>query len=453
MRILVTGASGLIGKNLIRNSLSLGHQVYALVRSPDKFFMLPKKNVIAWNHNEIPDLSDLDPLDAIVHLAGESIADSYWTKDRKKSIAESRIIGTRNLVLAVKRLPPDKRPKAFISGSAIGYYGYQRKEILDESATSGTDFLAKVCIEWEAEALAAENLKMRVVVPRTGIVISREGGALAKMPPIQISDGQHWMSWIHIKDMVQILQLMIEDETISGPVNCVTPNPLRNRDFVGLLAEFHKVPLIGSVPRFVLSLVLGEAASVIVSSLSVQPKFLNDKGFQFQFPDLKSALQEELKDWNRLDNSLFKDQFVPLKPDQIFPFFSKAENLETLTPPWLNFKIKAKSNEFLKKESVIDYKLKIHGVSVYWRTLISDWKNNEFFVDEQIKGPYSKWHHLHLFEPVPGGCLLRDEVTYQIPGSLVGKLLLGRWIEKTVNKIFSFRQKRIEEITKLGQLQ
>lgn len=453
MRILVTGASGLIGKNLIRNSLSLGHQVCALVRSPEKFYMLPKKNIMAWNHNEIPDLSVFGQLDAIVHLAGENIADSYWTEDRKKGIAESRIAGTRNLVLAIKRLPPDKRPKCLISGSAIGYYGYQRNEILDESSISGSDFLAKVCSEWEAEALAAEKLKMRVVLPRTGIVISSEGGALSKMPPIQISDGQHWMSWIHIKDMVQILQLMIEDETISGPVNCATPSPLQNKDFTSLLSEFYKVPRIGSVPRFVLNLALGEGSNVILSSLKIRPKFLDDKKFQFQFPDLKSALHEELKDWNMLDTKLFRDQFVPMRPDQIFPFFSKAENLGILTPSWLNFKITAKSDVFLKKESTIDYKLKIHGVSVKWRTLISDWKNNEFFIDEQLRGPYSKWHHLHLFEPVPGGCLLRDEVIYRIPGSLVGKWLLGHWIGKTVNKIFSFRQQRIEEMTKLGQLQ
>ena len=452
MRILVTGASGLIGKNFIRNSLRLGHQVYALVRNPDTFFMLPKKNVFAWNHDEIPDLQSLEPLDSILHLAGENIADSPWNEHRKKRIADSRIIGTRNLVSALKLLPPEKRPKSFISGSAIGYYGYNREGILDETAVSGSDFLAKLCSDWETTALEAEKLGIRVVLPRTGIVLSREGGALTKMPPIQISNGLNWMSWIHIKDMVQILLFAIENKSLSGPINCTSPNPLQNKDFVKLLAELQKTPRLGSIPRFVLNLALGEVSNVIISSLNVQPKILTDKGFQFQFSDLNSALQEELKDRSLLDRSFFKDQFIPMNPDQIFSFFSKAENLETLTPPWLNFKIAAKSTEVVKKETIIDYKLKIHGIPVRWKTLISEWKQNEFFVDEQIKGPYSRWHHLHTFEPVTGGCLLRDEITYRVPAALVGKLLLGQWIAKDIEKIFSFRQKKIDEFTLLGHL-
>lgn len=453
MRILVTGASGLIGKNFIRSSLRLGHQVYALVRNPQKFYMLPKENILSWNHDEVPDLTGLDKFDAVVHLAGENIADSFWTEDRKKRITESRILGTRNLVSAFDQLPAEKRPKTFVSGSAIGYYGYQSNEILDEKSKPGSDFLAKLCSDWESEALLAENLGIRVVLPRTGIVLSREGGALPKMPPIRISDGQNWMSWIHIDDMVRALLFVIENVSLSGPISCVSPSPVKNKDFVKLLAELQNVPLIGFVPRFALTLALGEASNVVVSSLNVIPKSLTESGFRFKFSDLKSALQEELKDRSLLDSSLFKDQFVPMKPDQIFSFFSRAENLETLTPPWLNFKITSKSTEAVQKESLINYKLKIHGVPVKWKTLISEWKDNELFVDEQLKGPYSKWHHLHTFEPVPGGCLLRDEVTYRVPASLFGKLLLGSWIASDVEKIFSFRQKRIEELSQKGQLQ
>lgn len=446
LRVLVTGANGLVGKNYIRHALRLGHEVFAVVRNPDQFKLLPQGHVFKWSHTELLPAESLKNIDAVIHLAGENIADTSWTKQRKKTIVESRLVGTKNIVDSLNQLPDQEKPKVFISGSAIGYYGYNRTEQLTEKSSPANDFLADLCVLWEAEALKAQASGIRVALLRTGIVVSREGGALTKMPPVQISDGQSWMSWIHIEDMVSAIQFAIENESISGPMNCVSPEPLQNKDFTKELAKAYKVPHIGFVPKFILSAVLGEVSQVLLSSLKVRPELLLSTGFKFQFNDLKSALQKELHNTHLLDVHFFKDQFVPSSPERIYPFFSKAENLETLTPPWLNFKITSKSTEDVSQGTLIDYKLKIHGVPIKWRTLIKEWEVNKYFVDEQLKGPYKKWYHLHTFEPVNGGCLVRDEVTYRVPFSILGKLLLSKWISKDVNQIFSYRQKRIQDM-------
>lgn len=452
MRILVSGASGLVGKNFIRHMLRQGHEICALVRHPEAFKLLPEKNVFKWNHQELPPESAFENIDAIFHLAGENIAEKPWSLEQKKLIVESRLLGTENLVAAMGRLPAGKRPKVLVSSSAIGIYGYVREESIDEKSTAGSDFLAQLCTDWEREALLAESLGIRVVLARTGIVLSKEGGALAKMPPVQISSGKNWMSWIHIKDMVRIIEFALKQDSLRGAINCVAPSPVQSKQFVKELAKIQGVPFVPRIPRIFLDLALGEVAQVVLSSLNVQPKVLLDSGFHFLYPQVDLALQEELAQLQPLDSCLFKDQFVSLKPEEVFPFFSRAENLEILTPPWLNFKITSKSTEEISKGSLIKYKLKIHGIPVSWKTLISEWKENELFVDEQLKGPYSKWHHVHAFEPVPGGCLLRDEITYRVPGLIFGKLFLSKWISSDINTIFTYRQKRIEELLKSGKL-
>lgn len=452
MRLLLSGGSGLIGKNLIRLALKEGYQVNAIVRDPEHFKMLPENQIFKWTHQEDVPLEAFKDVGAIVHLSGENIAGKRWSKEQKARLINSRIIGTRNLVKALSKIPSEKRPKVLISGSAIGYYGYERDEELNEKSKSGQDFLANLCRDWENEALAAEKLGIRVVLLRTGIVLSREGGALSKMPPIQVLDGKAWMSWIHIQDMVRAILFALNNESLSGPINCVSTNPVQNKEFVQGLAQAKGIPTFGFIPKVVLSLALGELSNAVTSSLRVQPNLLLTAGFKFQFPRLKEALDYEFKGTNFFDAFLFKDQFVPLKPEEIFHFFSRAENLETLTPPWLNFKIVSKSNNEIEKGSLIDYKLKIHGVPVKWKTLIAEWKKNDFFIDEQLKGPYSKWHHLHTFEPVPGGTLLRDEVTYRVPFAILGNLFIGSWISRDVGQIFKFRQEKIQNLIKAGEL-
>ena len=446
MRILITGASGLIGKNFILHALRNGHQVRALVRTPEHFRVLPGKDVFAWRHDSVPDAKAFEDVQAIIHLAGEGIADRRWTKARKKALVESRVLGTRNLVQAIERVPADKRPAVLISGSAIGYYGIQRDQPVDEAAEPGTDFLANLCGQWEQEAKRAETLGLRVVLARTGIVLSRQGGALAKMPPIRISDGYSWMSWIHIDDMARALLYAAQTDGLRGPVNFVSPKPVQNREMIQALCLAYGVPNLGFAPRAALALALGELSQALLASVQVKPKALLSNGFNFQHTSLEETIRQELQGQHFLDRLYCKEQFVPLPPERIFPFFSRAENLESLTPPWLNFHIVGKSSEEIRVGTLIDYKLNLHGVPVRWQTRISEWQPNEFFVDEQLKGPYAKWQHRHIFESVEGGCILRDQITYRIPGSIFGGALLSAWISRDVEQIFTYRQKRIQEL-------
>lgn len=448
MRILVTGASGLLGKNFIRASLAQGHEIFALVRNPADFVMLPREQVFSWQDLAESPTKVLAGVEAVLHLAGENIADRRWSAKRKQVLRNSRIDTTKALVAALAKVAENERPATLISGSAIGYYGYQRDEGIAEGSTPGTDFLAQLCVEWEEQAKVAEALGIRVVYARTGIVISREGGALPQMPPVQVSDGRAVLSWIHVEDWVRAVHFVLHEKNIRGAVNFVAPNPETNRNFIRELAKIFGIPTFGFVPKFVLQLVLGELSQAILSSLSVRPTVLQSAGFQFAFPDLPAALKKELGGRSLLDQFFFRDQFVARSPQEVFPFFAKAENLETLTPPWLNFRITRKTTAEVQKGTLIDYRLKIHGVPVGWRTLISEWNPGHSFVDEQLKGPYSKWHHLHTFVAVPGGALLGDEVTYRVPGWIFGKIFLSAWIRADVTQIFSYRKKRILELQK-----
>ena len=452
MRILVSGCSGLLGKNFIRMALNDGHIVNGLVRKIDSFNMLPRSQVFEWSHLDSVPAEAVESVDAVVHFAGLNIADKKWTLRQKHLLLESRVKGTRKIVEALGRIPQERRPKVLVSSSAVGYYGYSRNEILNENALPENDFLAQLCVEWEKEALAAEKLGIRVILLRTGIVLSKEGGVLSKMPPLKISNGGNWMSWIHIEDVCRAIFFSLNSKSLSGPINCVSPFPVQNSDFVKELAKARRINSFGFVPLPLLRFALGELSNAIVSNLKVKPQVLLDSGFEFKFANLSEALAEEYKGFEPNDSFFTTEQFLPLKPGQVFKFFSRAENLEILTPPWLHFKILSKSTSEIEKGTVIEYRLKIHGFPVHWRTLINEMNENESFKDVQLKGPYAKWHHVHKFNSVPGGCLLTDEIIYRIPTGFVGNFFIGGWISKDIQKIFKYRQDKILELLKLGEI-
>ncbi len=450
MRILVTGATGLIGRNLIYRLLIHGHEVLALARSPQRLTELPEQNIYSWSDDKTPPPEALSDCDAVIHLAGEGIVDKRWTNERKKRLRDSRIFGTTNLISAIANLPEPKRPKVLISGSAIGIYG-SSTETKTEDSKPGKGFLADLCVEWENEALKANTLGVRTVLLRTGLVLSNQGGLLKKSAPVVLGSGNQWMSWVHIEDMISFIEFGLRNPKLSGAYNIVAPNPVTNREFSKLLSRSMGLPVLGKAPTSLLKLVLGEASEAVLADQKVIPKKTISTGFRFKYENLESALSDLIGRKSILDNAFRARQFIPLAKDKVFPFFAKAENLETLTPPWLNFHIYKKSTPEIQKGSLIDYKLKIHGVTVKWKTLISEWVPGFKFVDDQLKGPYKKWHHVHTFDSVNGGTLISDEVTFQPPGHIFGKLLLPI-IRRDVNEIFKFRQEKIRELERKGEI-
>jgi ligand-binding SRPBCC domain-containing protein len=340
---------------------------------------------------------------------------------------------------------------AFISGSAIGVYGEAGNTVLTESSPFAQDFLGTLCHEWELEAKKAPG---RVALIRTGVVLSTQGGALGQMIPLfeqglgsKLAGGRQWMSWIHIDDLVEVFVRAIEDSDFEGAFNGVSPFPVSNAEFTKLLAEYLKVGTFLPVPKLALDLALGEMAQILICSQRVSPQALESKGFHFQFPSLSAALGH-LFNWkeSRHDRIFEASQWVPQPRNVVFPFFSDAMNLEVLTPPFLNFRVLKTSTKTIQSGMEIDYKLKIHGVPVKWRSKICDWDPENRFRDVQLKGPYQKWDHTHTFEDLAGGTLLNDKVIYRLPWAGWGGNLTSPLVKRDIMQIFSYRMKKIREL-------
>lgn len=446
MRILITGATGLLGKKLLIDLLKKGHTVVGIARDKSKIIELPEKQTYSWDALSDQDfpLAALKQCDAVVHLAGEPVAAQRWNEQVKKNILDSRTIGTQKIISAFKKLKENDRPQVFISGSAIGFYGDQGEKNLTESSAVGTDFLADVVQQWEAASLKALDLGVRTVILRTGIVLARSGGALEKMPPVVVGSGDNFMSWIHIQDWVNFAIESIENSKSEGIYNLVAPNPVTQSVFIADLAKERHVPVVMRVPQFVVSLAMGEMAQVLLASQKVQPKKMLAEGFKFQFPQLKQAFKDIYRDEDYLVQDFTVSQYVPEKIENVFDFFSAAKNLEEITPDFLNFKVKNMSSQEIEKDTIINYKLKIHGIPANWQTQITEWEPLKMFVDNQNKGPYTLWHHTHTFTPLENGTLIEDRIKYKVPGHLLGLLALGSFIRKDVSQIFRHRVKTIK---------
>src|SRR5881396_532617 len=297
MKILVAGASGLVGSALIPSLESDGAEINRLVRSS------PKANEIEWhpNHGGI-DATRLEGFEAIINLAGENIAEGRWTDEKKRKIRDSRVDGTHLLSEAIAKLAT--KPRVFLCASATGFYGDRDDEILDEASDSGSGFLATVCREWEQATEPAAKAGVRVVNLRFGPILAREGGMLGKMlTPFKlgmggkVGSGKQYISWVAIDDVVGAIKLALADESIHGPSNVVSPNPVTNEAFTKALGEVLSRPTVMSIPAFAARLAFGEVADeMFLVSQRVAPKKLNEAGYQFKHPELEGALRHYLAD-------------------------------------------------------------------------------------------------------------------------------------------------------------
>lgn len=295
MKILIAGSTGLIGTALVTALKQSGHEVVRLVRSDTCLI----ERCLQWEPSDGKiDTERLNGFDAFISLGGANLSGRRWTARFKQEIRDSRVIPTQLLAETITRLR--QKPKLWLSASAIGYYGVSPEGMVDESSPAGDDFLADVCAEWESATDPARKAGVRVITLRTGAVLTIEGGALAKMLPLfkfglggKLASGKQIMSWISLEDMVGAIKHLLKSDTISGPVNLVSPHPVSNEKFTKALAHQLNRPAIIPVPAFAMKILLGEMATYLaLSSLAVSPQKLLDSGFQFKTPKLPDSLRE-----------------------------------------------------------------------------------------------------------------------------------------------------------------
>jgi hypothetical protein len=296
MLIALAGATGFTGKALVHHLAGQGHQLVILSRRPVTG-MPPQARLVIWDPEKgTAPAEALDGVDAVIHLAGEPVS-QRWSKAVKQRIRDSRVLGTANLVSGIAA--SHQKPKALICASASGYYGEGGARILDESAAPGSGFLPEVCREWEQAAEKAEELGVRVVRLRIGIVLGQGGGALAKMlPPFRaglggpLGSGEHWMSWIHLGDLVALIAFAAENPHLRGAVNAASPNPVTNAEFTRALARALRRPAIFAVPPFALRILFGEMSQILVASQRLTPRAAMEAGFKFEHPEIYAALKD-----------------------------------------------------------------------------------------------------------------------------------------------------------------
>ena len=302
MKIIVAGATGFIGKPLVKALQAKGHQVAVLSRPQSNASrQFVGAQVVSWQPGlEDAVVKEIDGSDAVINLAGEPIVGKRWSVKQKQILLESRVNATHCIARSIQRAA--KKPSVLINASAIGYYGSRGNEELLENSRPGEGFIADVCKAWEAHAIRVQDFNVRVVMLRIGIVLDKSGGALQKMLlPFRmfaggwLGPGHQWMSWIHRQDMVNLIVFCLENSNAKGPVNCVSPQPVTNKVFSMVLAQTLSRPCFMPVPELALKLLMGEMSIILLASQRVLPDQARRLEFKFQYSDLRTALQSILR--------------------------------------------------------------------------------------------------------------------------------------------------------------
>jgi uncharacterized protein (TIGR01777 family) len=301
MHVAITGATGLIGGALVRALVGRGDEVTALSRTAERASAALAVPAETWADPEAerPPLDALRWRDAVVHLLGEVIA-QRWSDEAKREIRDSRVLSTRNLVRALSQLSTEERPRVLVSGSGAGWYGHRGDERLDESTPEpGDDFLAQLTVDWEAEARRAEELGVRVVLNRTGVVLSESGGALEKMLPFfklgiggPVAGGRQYVPWVHVDDVVGAILFVLDNEAASGPVNVTAPEPVTNSELSKALGRVLRRPAFAPVPALAVKTLYGQMAEIVITGQRAVPARLTELGYVFRQPELEAALRD-----------------------------------------------------------------------------------------------------------------------------------------------------------------
>lgn len=464
MKVLITGATGFLGRALTLRLQREGHSVVAWVRSPERARQSLGADV------ELVSVAAGDPAlraaveaaDAIVNLAGEPVLPKRWTAERKAVLVSSRVGTTTRVVDAIAAA--SRRPTVLVSASAVGYYGDRGEERVDEISPPGSGFLAELCQQWETAALRARDFDVRVAVLRIGVVLGRDGGALPQMLPAfrlglggPLGSGQQRMPWIHVRDLVEILARAVVDPRWTGPINATAPRSVRHGDFARALGAALGRPALLPAPEPLLRLALGQGAEALLQGLRVDARRLRELGFEHRYKSLEEAFADLLREdacgieparalpeaeYVRLRRPrwlLTQDVLVGSPRAAVFDFFSKAENLGAMTPSGMSFEIASPQPIAMGQGTTIRYRIRIGPFPLQWVTLIEEWEPGRRFTDSQQVGPYRCWWHEHAFRDDEGGTRMTDRVWYSIPVDPFG--LVNRFVvAPRLRRIFGHRR-------------
>jgi uncharacterized protein (TIGR01777 family) len=469
MKILITGATGFVGRALSLQLQQEGHELVALSRNVER------ARSILGDEVQIVSMADFDQglrdmltaVDAVINLAGEPVVGKRWSTRQKSRLRESRVGLTKRLVGLLAELPTP--PATLISASAVGFYGERVDEPVEEGASAGTGFLAQLCEDWERATDKAVDLGVRVVTLRTGIVLGAGGGALPRLLPAfglglggRIGDGKQAMPWIHLQDVVQIIVAALKDSKLRGAINVVSPTPVTNLEFTQSLGKALQRPTAIPVPARMLRLVMGEASTVLLGGQRAIPSKLLASGFEFQFPTLHEALADLVQNnmgctitracdlpksaylsKRRPTHELRQQTLIDAPLAEVRDFFSRAENLGLLTPPDVDFKITSSPVTEMRAGSTISYTIKLGKLPIRWRTEIESWDPEVGFVDVQMRGPYRCWWHQHRFIQRGQQTVMEDRVLYALPFGPLGRLAHRFKVSRMLIQIFTYRTRAI----------
>lgn len=468
MKIFMTGVTGLVGRALALRLARDGHTVLGWVRDESA------ARAVLGSDVELVPVADaaatrdaLGRADAVVNLAGAPVA-RRWSARNREQMVSSRVGVTRRLVEVMRDLP--RRPSVLVSASAVGYYGDRGDERVAEDAPPGDDFLARLCVDWEAAALRAESLGLRVALLRIGIVLDGEGGALAAMRPAfamglgaVLGSGRQRMPFIHLRDLTELLVEALVDSRYTGPFNATAPEPTTNREFTRSLARALGRPAWLWVPGLALRVAMGEAARILLRGHNAVPDRAQALGFRFAFPGLDDALRDAVEGGRdsvsigpareappseylasrRPCYLLEQRTFIDAPRAEVFEFFRKAENLGAMTPPSLSFEIRSPAPVQMEEGLRIAYRIGVGPVPMRWLTRIEAWEPEARFVDTQLQGPYRCWYHEHRFEADGERTQMVDRVWYAPRLGPLGRVAHAVLVGSMLRRIFGHRRAAI----------
>ena len=459
MRVLVSGATGFIGRALVPRLQREGHTVVAWARSETRALALLGADLqvvsTAAGHDALT--AAVSQCDAVINLAGEPLLGKRWTAERRHVLRASRIDVTAQLVSAIEAA--NTRPRVLVSGSAVGFYGDRGDEVLDESSAPRDDFLSRLCQDWERAAQQATSLGLRVVLLRTGVVVGRGGGALAQMlPPFKagvggpIGSGRQYFPWIHLRDLTNLIATALRDDAYAGAVNAVAPDVITSTRFARALGRALRRPAIVPTPSAALRAIFGDAAVVLLASQRVEPSAALRNGFVWEMPSIDNALQDVVTgdpvniarlsappaSADRATYMLTMSTEVAAPADQVFAFFSKAGNLGLMTPAAMRFQTVGHVPQ-LSDGAIIDYRIRVGPFALHWRTRIARWDPPRSFVDVQESGPYRVWRHEHVFTPHGPTTTMEDRVYYAPPLGALAGMINAFIVAPRLREIFRYR--------------